>query len=776
MAILKSIVNVNNGNTGWTSSNVMDALETVFSNLGWHGGSSTVTGVPCGLISPNNEVSTNDDDWRRAGGPAVYTNYKTYYYDVVANGTTTYRWLKRYTLGNWSHVYSETNSSRPSQIYIQNHEFVQNQAIHWAPNETDESKNINGLTLDTVYYVIVVDSDHIKLATNATNSANGTNIDFPYGGYYSTDYAAKSNIISYFRPENTSAYDNTTLTIDMGDVLNINLSSTGAGNFHFCYDTDNYDAGNHVSTSTPETNNASNPTGTGSDSGNVIWDTFGYQQTYTAVTQPTFHPTETYQEPGRKYIYANDTNPSMKGVIIVNPRVSNRSYTTTSPFWDYEVPQSGNRSALKIRVWRHQENSSSYRGKIRGMKILNQGSGWTAGETFTIPGDQIGGATPANDITFGTRVAGDNNGTGTPGINVTTLGGGSSFFQKADNGQWAVLKNINDASKTYGTTYYTFGIDTYSNNKLIFNCGNGWRWLNLQGTRESEGNANGGVYTGKNGLDRGNSYYYALTTSNSGYWSTSSVNYCTNSTPTSYPLEIRVYRAQSPQDTNFAIIQFCQTINGDVLTFGTFSIYKGSQVGSNIWDLDDVFVGSILKYDTITRGIRLKHNMPLPRYGYYSTSYSPTEEPIDQYSLAREAFFGYMRNPGGGTEILSNYKSNIKTEANSQLDTYLYYRNSTYDQYNGNFVSSGANYYRPFKGIPINERMVPCPYYLPDDFVMLQVSTSPGLTEFRTGDTVTIGGNENYEIIMASYENQQNGLDGINNNSTIGMLFLARIN
>ena len=40
MSILKSIVNVNNGNTGWTASNVIDALETVFSNLGLHGGSA----------------------------------------------------------------------------------------------------------------------------------------------------------------------------------------------------------------------------------------------------------------------------------------------------------------------------------------------------------------------------------------------------------------------------------------------------------------------------------------------------------------------------------------------------------------------------------------------------------------------------------------------------------------------------------------------------------------------------------------------------------------
>jgi hypothetical protein len=71
--------------------------------------------------------------------------------------------------------------------------------------------------------------------------------------------------------------------------------------------------------------------------------------------------------------------------------------------------------------------------------------------------------------------------------------------------------------------------------------------------------------------------------------------------------------------------------------------------------------------------------------------------------------------------------------------------------------------------------MVPCPYYLPDDFVMLQVSTTPGLTQFRTGDTVTVGGTETYEIIRGSYQTQQNGLDGVDNNSTIGMLFLARI-
>jgi len=72
-----------------------------------------------------------------------------------------------------------------------------------------------------------------------------------------------------------------------------------------------------------------------------------------------------------------------------------------------------------------------------------------------------------------------------------------------------------------------------------------------------------------------------------------------------------------------------------------------------------------------------------------------------------------------------------------------YYRNSTYDiatnavsslNYADRLksVSSSANYYKPMKGIPISNQLMPCPYYIPDDYILLQVSTSPGLTEFKT--------------------------------------------
>jgi hypothetical protein len=243
-------------------------------------------------------------------------------------------------------------------------------------------------------------------------------------------------------------------------------------------------------------------------------------------------------------------------------------------------------------------------------------------------------------------------------------------------------------------------------------------------------------------------------------------------------LAIRVYRAQAPQDPNFAIIQFVQTINGNPIPYGTFTIHKGSGYGTNIWDLDNVYMGSMTEYTTTSRSVLIRTGH-CGRHYYYGDK--PQDEPVTQYSTAREAFYGYLRQPyvqryQEASWFEDRYMCNIDTlnEGGSSNQHVMYYRNSTYDQRNGSSVDPNADYYKPIKGIPISNRMIPCPYYLPDDFVLLQVSTTPGLTTFRPGDTVTVSPSEIYEVVVASYEQNQNGLDNINNNSTIGMLLLAR--
>ena len=780
MAILKSVVDVNNGNTGWTNSDVTDALETVFANLGFHGGSAS-SGVPQRCVSPGGS-NIFHESWRQAGGNSVWRQARTDTYTALSQGTSAYRMLRNWYVSNGAYsFFSSSDSTNPNAIYFDNHTFTTGQALHWAPGGDNEDFNVNGLTLDTVYYVIVQDSDYIKLAANATDAANGIFITLSDGGW-STNRASKSNSTYSFRDENDASFDNRTINIHRGDTLRIFLSdssNTGNGNFHFCYDTDDYDANKYVvdSWSGQSGSYTNAPTGTGSDTGTAEWDTFDYIQSFTdPVDKELFSPTDTLGS--RKYIYANDTNSGMKGVVNVLPQITNRGNAIYSPFWEYEVPASGGRSALKLRVYRYQSSSSSYYGRIGWVEILNKGTGWTNNESFTIPGTAIGGVSPENDIVFGTRTSGSTStGDGISSLQTTNLGAGSNFFQKANNGRWAVLKNVNDAAKTYGTTYYSFGIDTNTNNRICFNSGSGYNWLNKTGVQQNTESYQIGEFVGQLGLDRMDNYNYPLTNSNPGsWWDATYITYCSSSTPTAYPLEIRVYRAQAPQDTNFAIIQFCQTINNVVQPYGAFTIYRGATFGSNVWDLDYVYNGSMMIYGTGTRQINLIHTSPGNHYGYSTNDRGINEEPVSQYSVAREAFYGYLRDPSNpDRDTFSEYVCNIETDSGNINDMYLYYRNSVYDQHGGNAVAAEADYYKPIKGLPINERMVPCPYYLPDDFVMLQVSTTPGLTQFRTGDTVTIGGTETYEIIRASYQTQQNGLDGIDNNSTIGMLFLARI-
>ena len=153
-------------------------------------------------------------------------------------------------------------------------------------------------------------------------------------------------------------------------------------------------------------------------------------------------------------------------------------------------------------------------------------------------------------------------------------------------------------------------------------------------------------------------------------------------------------------------------------------------------------------------------------------------EPANQYSKARAASYGYLRNTTSQASrfnFSTEFRSNIYTyNAHNSDEVITYYRNDTFDKNNNKSVNSAANYYKPIKGIPICNQVMPVPYYLPDDFAMLQVATTPDQVFFRTGDTVTISGSEIYEIILASYEQQQTGLDGTAAATTIGTLFLAR--
>ena len=250
------------------------------------------------------------------------------------------------------------------------------------------------------------------------------------------------------------------------------------------------------------------------------------------------------------------------------------------------------------------------------------------------------------------------------------------------------------------------------------------------------------------------------------------MNFATTTTPTAYPLKVYSYKAQAPQDDNFAIIQFVQTINETDQQYATFYLHKGNQIGTNIWDLDHVWQG--LHGQWSNSGRTLYHYTRLANDTYYYDG--PGGEPLDNDSLAREAFYGYFRDSQAynSDDFLDKYGCNIDTDNDQTEEAVAYFRDSTYDQFGGFSVSSQANYYRPMKGIPLSRKMMPVPYTLPDDFALLQVSTSPGLTNFRPGDTITISASEVYEVIRAAWQTNQNSLDNLDDSSSMGILLLAR--
>ena len=776
MAILKSVIDINNGNTGWTKSDVLDALETAFANLGWNNGTSA-SGVPVVVKAPGfTGTQYGYDQWSEDGSGAV-SNFehcggsqvtslssKQRYFIVNNNGTSAYRMLEEWRIDGTGSV--ELNGA--DQIANVRHGISTGDALHYAAgiSSPDANKVIGGLSADTIYYAIKVDDDNFKVAANATDAGNGVAIDITpasQSGYY-------------FQRADDAAWDNYTINVKLNDTLNFDSSgaSGAGGTFNILYNSDSYDAAKLLARY--DNSFQSEPTGQGTAT--TVWDTGGYRQTEDEVLRPTRWVGEgdgtSLDDTGIvKYVYANSTNSTMKGEIVVEPFNFNNA-SRYSPYWKYTVPASGGRSELKLRVYRG--NRWYHQGYITNITIHSIGSGWTDDAVFTIPGEEIGGVATVNDLTFGVNADETSNGAadGTPSIGVTNFGTGSNFYQKHPQGYYGIAKVEHDAAKAFGTTYYGFGMDPDNDYLLTITNGSNWDYLNRSGVHlnTTSDTVDFGSYAGEAGLDYQSGYsYIRRSQDNDSYWTT--IPYASTSTPTAYPLSLRVYRAQSPQDTDFAVIQFTQTINGVIQPYGTFTIAKGSQHGANVYDLDYVFQDSVtvIGSSSSDRGIDFTYG------GCGKYYYGEAQEPADSNTKVRAASYGYLRNSSSNTanpRMTTVFECNIDTYNTSANEVAIHYRNSTYDAHNGKSVSSSANYYKPIKGIPISNRLLPIPYYLPDDFVMLQVATTPGLTAFRTGDTVTISGSEVYEIIFASYQSQQNGLDDIDNNSTIGMLFMAR--
>ncbi len=688
------------------------------------------------------------------------------------------------------------------------------------------------LTVGNTYYLIVPDDydditqttyvDVVKIATSLANAQAGTAITFSQNYSYTTNtYDADINqaTIEFEFP----AVGAGKLSVRQEDYVTFHLTGL-SGHPTTLVDTDDtsltFPGGTYSdvrelkSTSTATLSNfqaisyRAMPTGIGLETGRIVWHTRGWTQ--------------------GDYVLQCTNHTGMQATIEIKPNPETYTASYNKPYWDYEVPANGGRDACTFRVYRRTyEEGWQERGKILGVRIQTKdATGWSDNEVFTIPGTSIGGSSPKHDIVFGvnsstTQQQADAN--AVPSVQVMDVGSGSTnFYARYNQVNSAIVEITNDTNKTYGTTFYGIKLNPANEHELIIGSGVGWRYMNWNPTTTTDSYEGG--WSGDNGFDVANSTY----SFNYDYDTYAEFQYGVGGNATSYPMKVQVWKANNsdPQDPNFFVLQFVQNVAGNDESQLSLYFHKGTVLGNGIWDLDHVWQGGFTSFTPTTHNSNeevIRFETHLPRN--YRASLETVDISYSNRALRRCAEWGYLRdsNQDGTTNhsAFTDYANNIFTD-NDQMDVVVpYFRDSSYDKsttvqnlfgenaavdisyeggttgtatggkydYNGQMdyypgnktdvpaviqVSPSADYYKPIKGLPIQNNWAPVPYYLPDDYVIIPFNVTPGATTFHTGDSIEISASEIYKIIEVKYTVNQTTFDNITSNSCKGIAFCAR--
>jgi hypothetical protein len=378
-------------------------------------------------------------------------------------------------------------------------------------------------------------------------------------------------------------------------------------------------------------------------------------------------------------------------------------------------------------------------GVINAIYVNRPGVGYTDGEYVTLSAEDIGGAA---------------NGATGIGITVQVAGGGSpvgygtttAFFDSSlsATNPWGVVRHTIEPGKKFGDTYR--GVTSLNNTQLYFSAGSGfhpWDTTNLS----DRGNNYSNRFAGNRFLDVDSS----PTSSGLQLGEASFPNIypgpATIASSNSYQLDLNIYR--SALDPNFAVFAYKQPdLSSTNLSNNNFAVFFFHNFTSSIWDLDYLFLGGMT---FITPS---SNPSGAPRISF-NTYLSPT------INTKRSAEWGYS-NSGSSNLKNSNYESTLYPQASTNEVSFYTRTQSTSLGGDNNVDSLDSNvfYNAVIKGLPLATQIAPCPYYLPDDFVLIDFQINTPSVNVQQGDTITISGSEVYTVITASY-NQTTTTRGI---------------
>ncbi len=314
----------------------------------------------------------------------------------------------------------------------------------------------------------------------------------------------------------------------------------------------------------------------------------------------------------------------------------------------------------------------------------------------------------------------------------TSYGSTSTFYKKQlDNttSPFGVLRLPVADNKIYGDTYWGFQL---SGSTMYMTSGSSFFPVDNPSSRDSEFST--GMYPnsfrGRTFIDVG---YFGVRSSNNQLKDTSYNQYIyddyldmTFQSSNSFKLDLSVFR--SGLDPNFAVLSFrhpekSATKIGDN-TYATFIIHNYT---NDIFDNDHVYLGSVTEICETT-------NQTYTNFDNVTTLGGSTYQ---DYPKARSALHGYGMGQSSNIEsrAIDQWRSLTYDYYKNYAGTYglrMYYRNndgdanqrSNFDVNNNGdpslIMPDGANYNAVIKGIPLCAKLYPVPYYMPDDFVMIQ--------------------------------------------------------
>jgi hypothetical protein len=427
-------------------------------------------------------------------------------------------------------------------------------------------------------------------------------------------------------------------------------------------------------------------------------------------------------------------------------------------------------------------------GSVNAIYVNRPGVGYTQGEYVTLSAADIGGSA---------------NGAVSIGITVNVDGGASpvgygttnAFFDKNLNPTndstrpWGVLKQDFNTNKRFGVTYRGFKV--YDDYRLSLYAGSSFFPFNSDNTND-RGARYRDSFRGMQYLDitdspdsTGNSLDYENDNSAQvGAAYDDLFRYATSNSPKTHDLKLNVYR--SGIDPSFAVLSYTQPSVSGTLNENTFSTFIIHNFNSNLWNLDEVFSAGVTfvvpdpslnqnQGNTAYLGFRTILTGNKVTLGEYSQSTRTAEAGWSQifldnhYGLAAQNYniASSLTNYTASTDTgMDGFNSPLNNEAtiysrtggfkdNGMLDTHTTYGNRY----------PITSYNSVIKGIPINGNLIPCPYYMPDDFVLIDFKLTASGQDLKQGDTITISGSEVYTVITGSYNKF---------GETAGILFCAR--